>query len=270
MPNSGSLVTNKQRSGLNSGLDVLELLARFRDGATLTAIARESGMSKSGVHGLLATLSRRGFVARADDGCYALGIRAWELGASTPQFEFTKLVTPHVDRLVREVQEGAIVGVLHGVEVVYVHLVEGPQRVRVHASPGDRIPVHCTSTGLAMLAARSDAEVTAMLPPKLPSITSETITSRAELLKELHRIRMRGYAIGRGGWQIDVGGAAVALPWPHPPACAALCVAAPRYRVTKAWLARVGEALIAAAARMARDLGARGSDASGAALRAAG
>jgi DNA-binding IclR family transcriptional regulator len=61
-----------------------------------------------------------------------------------------------MDRLASASNDGVILGVLSGFEVAYVHLVGSPQAVRVHAEVGQRIPAHCTSTGLALLAQDPD------------------------------------------------------------------------------------------------------------------
>ena len=247
MLNQGSAEANRTRSGLNSGLDVLELLAGQGAPATLTEIARLLGMSKSGVHGVLATLHRRGFVQRGAEGDYRLGLRAWEVGSAAAPMELVRSAAPHMERLSRDLSEGVILGLLDGFDVVYIHLVDSPQPVRVHTSVGDRIRAHCTSTGLALLAALPEERLRAILPARLAKVTEDTITDREELLRELQRTRLRGYAVNRGGWQTEVGGAAVAIPGTD----AALCVAAPRYRVTKPWLARICPPLIAAAERIA-------------------
>jgi DNA-binding IclR family transcriptional regulator len=247
MMNQGSTEANKPRSGLNTGLDVLELLARDGGPSSLTAIARELGMSKSGVHSALATLHRRGFVERGGEGEYRLGLRAWELGSGAPPAEIVRRAAPHMEWLAREVQEGVILGMLEGFDVAYIHLVDSPQPVRVHTGVGDRIRAHCTSTGLALLAALPEAELKARLPARLARITPETITNREELLRELQRVRLRGYAVNRGGWQEEVGGTAAVLPGGD--ARAALCVAAPRYRVTRAWLAKICPPMLEACRR---------------------
>lgn len=247
MMNPSSTEPNKQRSGLNTGLDVLELLARQGGPSSLTAIARELGMSKSGVHSALATLSRRGFVARGGEGQYRLGLRAWELGSGAVAADVVRRAAPHMEWLAREAQEGVILGMLDGFDVVYAHLVESRQAVRVHTVVGDRIRAHCTSTGLALLAALPEAELKARLPARLARFTADTITDREALLRELQRVRVRGYAVNRGGWQEEVGGVAAVVPGAELPA--ALCVAAPRYRVTRAWLAKICPPLLEACRR---------------------
>ena len=51
---------NRLRSGLDSGIDVLEALAAAKSDMTLTNIATALQMSKSGTHNVLSTLVRRG------------------------------------------------------------------------------------------------------------------------------------------------------------------------------------------------------------------
>jgi IclR family KDG regulon transcriptional repressor len=241
------------QSGLNRGLDVLELLAERRDGLPLGEIARRIGMSKSGAHGILAALVRRGFAERQPGGIYRLGIRAWHVGNGVPHAHLARIATPFMEQLVRDLGEGAILGVLAGFNVIYLTLVEGSQAVRVHARVNDRIPANGTSTGMALLAFQPPGYVDAMMPETLEPFTAATITDPAALRRELKRVRARGYAVNLGGWRIDVGGIAVPLLKPDGTAFAGLCVAAPRYRMNKAWFARVVPAVQRAAQAIMRE-----------------
>ena len=252
MANKGSSLSNKPRSSLNSGLDVLELLSKRRSPTNLTDIAAALGMSKSGVHSLLTTLSDRGFIERDANGAYDLGLKAWEVGCSVPQLDIGRFAAPHMNDLVRTVSEGAILGILQGRDVVYAHLVESPQPVRVHAELGDRIPAHWTSTGLALLSALPDDEVRALLPAKLEPRTDQTIIDIDQLLRELQRVRTRGYAINRGGWRLDVGGVAAAVLAHDSRPAAAVCVAAPLYRMTRTWLATICPAMMICVDRVSK------------------
>ena len=159
-----------------------------------------------------------------------------------------------MNELVRSVSEGAILGVLDGFDVVYTKLVEGPQAVRVHAQLGDRIPAHCTSTGLALLAGLSDDDVKAIMPARLEKVTPETIGNSALLLGEIQKVRERGVAVNRGGWREDVAGIALGVHDRRGAVVAALCVAAPRHRVNRAWVERVSVALSTAVAQIEQEL----------------
>jgi IclR family KDG regulon transcriptional repressor len=262
MANECSSKANKPRSGLNSGLDVFEILTTRRV-ASLTEIARELSMSKSGVHSLLAILVERGYAERTSEGTYRLGFRAWGLGGSSGPAEVARIAAPFMSQLAQEIEEGAILGTLVGFDVVYLHVVESRQAVRVNAEIGARIPANCTSTGVALLSALTDDRIRALLPEKLSGLTPHTLVDPEKLLVEVEATRKRGYAVNRGGWRVDVGGIAVAVRDRQNHAVAGLCVSAPLYRMDKGWLARVVPATIAAGQRISSSLAPLGGSISG-------
>lgn len=258
MTNISSSNTNDEaRSGLSRGLDVLEQLAGERDGLGLGELARRLAMSKSGTHGVLSILTKRGFVEHLPGGIYRLGLKAWHVGNGMPEADLTRVAQPILERLVQDIGEGAILGVLTGFDVVYLIRVEGAQTVRVHAQVSDRIPANCTSTGLALLAFQAASYLDTHLPGALSPMTETTITDPEALRRELKRTRARGYAINRGGWRRDVGGIAAPVLIGDGTAIAGLCVAAPSYRMNKAWLGRIAPATLEAAGAIARAFGAR-------------
>lgn len=231
-------------SSVSRGLRIVEILAKEQRPLGLAEIAHRLGTSKSGVHGLLATLVRSGFAERGASGIYRLGMKAWEIGRAVPAATLVRVAGPLMDELVADVKEGAILGVLDGFEVIYMHLVESAQAVRVHAAVGDRIPAHCTSTGLALLATQDETHLERILPPKLPAFTPQSIVERRQLYAELRRTRARGYAINRGGWRLDVGGLAAPINDSHGAIVAGLCIAVPLYRMTRQWVERSAPRLI--------------------------
>ena len=259
MPNNNSPKSNKARSSLNSGVDILECLVVHREPMTLTAIATSLGISKSNVHQLLATLSRRRLVERLPDQSYRIGIKAWEIGSRAKQVDIAVIGAPHLAALVQEVHEGADIGMLDGAQTVCVALIECPQPVRVHARVGDRNYAHSTSTGLALLAELSEEEVIARLPEKLAKVAPDTFGDRAALMKELTRIRTRGYALCRGGWRSDVTGVSIPIRGADGRAVAGACIPAPSYRVTNEWLEMIVPALRKTVAAIERDLAGGGS-----------
>ena len=160
-----------------------------------------------------------------------------------------------IDRPDIDITDAASVdAVLSGFDVAYVHLVGSPQTVRVHAEVGQRIPAHCTSTGLALLASQGADYLDHVLPTQLPAVAPETITSPEQLRREIARVRARGYSVNLGGWSEEVGGIAVAIA-AHPLyGPAGLCIAVPRYRMTARWIKKSVAALTAAADEIAEAL----------------
>jgi DNA-binding IclR family transcriptional regulator len=242
-------------SSLGRALDVIELMARERRAMPLGQIARLAEMSKSGVHDVLATLTERGYVDRAPGGIYRLGVKAWEVGAAASVTALVETAGPIIERLAAQTAEGVMLSVLCGFECVNVSVVESAQVVRVSARVGARYPAHCTSAGLVLLAFQPEGYIDQFMPAKLAECASGTITDPAELRRELERVQARGYAVALGGWRSDVGGVAAPILGPAGVALAGICIAAPRYRTTKAWLRRMIPAVTEAAGIMAATLG---------------
>ena len=241
-------------STLVRGIEALEILAKAGEPLGLAEIARRLKTSKSGTHGLLAALVRCGYANRGAGGIYSIGLKAWEIGRLVPTDRLVQVAAPVMDRLAAAVNDGVILGVLSGFDVAYVHLVGSPQTVRVHAEVGQRIPAHCTSTGLALLASQGADYLDHVLPTQLPAVAPETITSPEQLRREIARVRARGYSVNLGGWSEEVGGIAVAIA-AHPLyGPAGLCIAVPRYRMTARWIKKSVAALTAAADEIAEAL----------------
>lgn len=256
MSNSESnSATSRARSGINSGLDVLECLATQERPLTLTDIATALGRAKSSVHPLLLALVNRGYVQRGADQRYSVGVKAWEVGCKATFVEIGRVAEPYMAELVRTVSEGAALGLLDGTHTVCIQIAESQQVVRVHRRVGERNPAHCLSNGLVLLATLSDDEVVALLPRKLERVTSRTIDNRDQLLVELRRIRQRGHAVCRGSWRLDVAGVAAAIRGPDDRAVAGISIALPLERLTPALLQRIAKALVATAADIERQLG---------------
>lgn len=248
--------TGRPRSGLNSGLDVLESIAAEKRSLTLTEIATHLGMSKSSVHDLLGTLSDRGYVRRLDDGSYSVGIKAWEVGCLSAPIGMARTAAPHMTQLVRAVAHGVSLAVLEGAETVCIQLIEAARGVRVHNNIGDRSPAHAVSAGQAIMSAMDDEEVTRLMPARLLRVTTETLATRDDLLAELARVRRRGFSISRGAWRVDVAGISAAVRGPDGRVTAGLTIAAPRDQVTDEWIKGAAPLLKMAAQRIEADFGA--------------
>ncbi len=253
--------TNAERplSGVAHALAALELLAAAASDVPLASIADSLRMSKPGAHRLLATLVAHGYAEHRVGGLYRLGLRAWELGRAVPELSIVAIAAPVMQDLTRETDESTILGVLSACETVYLHRVDAGQAVRVHTDVGSRLPAHCTSTGIALLAALPDPDLAAILPATLEAISADSITSHEALHQELARTRARGYAMNFGGWRIDVAGVAASFVDRAGHAAGALCIAVPRYRVTQVKLHTLGRKVRAAAGAITAALAGEGA-----------
>src|SRR5688500_12081059 len=87
-------------------------------------------------------------------------------------------------------------GVLDGMEVVYIAVLESSHSLRQTARIGDREPAYCTAMGRAMLAQLPPAEARGLLEAaRLLPLTSHTVNDLGKVLDVLAEARRAGSAI---------------------------------------------------------------------------
>ena len=89
--------------------------------------------------------------------------------------------------------------------------VDTLHEVRVRDWTGTRAPMHAVSSGLALLAALTPAELTELLPSQLEALTSHTMTDPAALRSRLRDIRRDGYAWVRDEFGDGIASVAAAV-----------------------------------------------------------
>jgi DNA-binding IclR family transcriptional regulator len=216
----------------------------------LSEATKYLGVASSTAHRLLAMLTYRGFV-RQDPAskAYLPGPALTSVAfAIFGRIDVQRTATPIMRGLSERLRESVHVGTLDGANVRFVAAVEGPAAVRVASRLGLIMPAHCTSTGKALLAQLSEAELRQLLPDEeLRRITSHSIGTRTELEAELSRVRERGYAVNREESEEGVASVAVPIPTRAPGLRLALNAAAPQNRLDESQYPAVAAALVKAA-----------------------
>jgi len=186
---------------------VLDALADGDEMGT-NEIARRTGINASTVSRLLATLAAARYVEHvAETGRYRLSLRLVDLGnAVLGRLDLRALARPHLQALVRETGETATLSAPGEHDAVTIDFEHGSSVVQSVAQLGRPSVGHATAAGKVMLAFG-----TIELPAgPFASYTSRTITTRERLLRELERVRRRGFAEARE--EREEGLAAVAAP----------------------------------------------------------
>lgn len=211
-------------------LDVLEAMATSP--RSLPELSRELGIPKSSLHGLLRTLTDRGWVHSTDGGTeFRLGLRAVQVGAAyLDADDVVARLSPYLDRLAELTGETVQQARLDGENVVYLAKRDSRHPVRLISTVGSRLPAHATALGKALLAGHDDEAVHALLSPPLRALTPQTITGWQSLRAELRRIRERGYATDDNEAAEGLRCFAVAVPGTRPPSDA-ISLAVPTYRL---------------------------------------
>jgi DNA-binding IclR family transcriptional regulator len=175
-------------------LDVLDTLDRAGP-VSLAGLARETGIAKSTLHRVCATMAERGWIAReAIGGRIQLGPRVAWLARSAPASALTAGFHGVAQRLIARHNETTCLTVLEGPDSVFVAKEETSHAVRLVTAVGSRLPAFASASGRVMLADLPDAEVDRLHAGReLVTPTGRRIAGMAELRQMLERTRRRGY-----------------------------------------------------------------------------
>lgn len=246
-------------------LEILELLTRRERPTSFTEFAERLGYPRSSLHGLLRTLTERGWAEYDEAGrCYALGIRTLEAGnAYTRSVGLVDRAAPLLEQIRDTLDETVQLSVLDGLQNVYVAKMDGRQALTLASEVGRRLPAHATGVGKVLLAGLSRAELDGRLTGvQLAKITPNTITAPDELHAQLERIRQRGFGMDNEEYTIGVRCVAVPIRDHDRRTVAALSVSVPTARFAPELCKRAHALLADAATRISASLGYRGGRAS--------
>lgn len=237
-------------------LDILLCFSRQTPELSMTQIAEQVGIHKSTVHRLLATLENKRFVQRdPDTGIYRLGIRLLQMAYLTlEQNDLRRIAAPFLRYLGNQYQETIHLAVLDDIDVVFVHIIEGTQRVKLAASLGQRLPAFATASGKAMFAYMQRATVQRILDRGMPQYTPNTPHSPEEFFDDLHLIRERGFAISEEEYEYEIHAVAAPVFDIEDQPIASIAIAGPAYRLTRERMNEIGPDVTATARDITREI----------------
>jgi DNA-binding IclR family transcriptional regulator len=174
--------------------DLLEELKQQR-GATVTELTDTFDLSKSSIHNYLTTLEQDGYVVK-EDNIYRVGLRFLDLGGHARHGErIYSIAKDEVAELANETGELANLLVEEHGKGVYLHRAHGEDAVKTDSYIGQRVYLHNTALGNAILAHFPQSRVDEIIDRHgLPATTENTITERNNLYTRLEHIREEGVA----------------------------------------------------------------------------
>jgi IclR family KDG regulon transcriptional repressor len=226
-------------------LDILLCFTRDEHTRSLTQIAESVHMSKTTVHRLLTTLENKRFITRDKvTGLYRLGFRFIELASLVLQdVELHRWANPYLERLSTEFGETVDLSILDGAQVIYLEVIESPQRVKIAAAVGQRLPAYFTASGKALLAYLPEEQVRKIIAENVAGASSHTPVSVAEMLADLRATAERGYAVSEQEYEEEINAVAVPIFDAEKHPVASIAIVGPSYRLTSERLPMLGDAL---------------------------
>jgi DNA-binding IclR family transcriptional regulator len=211
------------------------------DGKTLTKLARETGLNVSTAYRMLQTLVHTGILRReAVSERFMIGPMLLALAGATFSAGGYGVVQGVLRSIADETGESVSVSIRDG-ECAAILLAEASsQPFRFVHRAGERVPIHVSAMGKALLAF-ADAPLVqsaSELGPLVPH-TPHSITQPARLLEDLERTRRRGYAVSSEEQQIGVRSVAVPIYAGNKLVRAAIGLQAPVSRLSDQRIAKI-------------------------------
>jgi DNA-binding IclR family transcriptional regulator len=191
-----SVNADQRLNVLGKALAVLQAVADHPQGVGLPDLAARLGLPRQTVHRVLGQLRDSGLLLRDPVrerftvGPRLIQLSLAALGSNNPWAPVRQVLQELVD----EVGETCNIGVLEGLDYVYIDRIECQWPLRIHLEVGHRAPAHCIAGGKVLLAALEPQLRGRLLRSrKLVARTSRSITRIADLEAELDKVRERGF-----------------------------------------------------------------------------
>ncbi|MCU4975055.1 IclR family transcriptional regulator [Halobacteria archaeon AArc-m2/3/4] len=156
--------------------------------AGVSELAEELEMAKGTIHKHLTTLRELGFVVKDEQG-YRLSVSFLELGvavrARMPIYDISHEPLQKLAEATGKV--ASLVIKEHGYGV-YISRVTEESTSDIEIQEGERIPLHATASGKAILAYTPEEYRDQILEQNLQRFTKDTVTNRDDLYDELQRV----------------------------------------------------------------------------------
>lgn len=178
---------------------IIEVLANYPKGASLTDICAETQLPKGTVSRMLSSLIFLGYAFQdMDNRKYCLTMRLFEIGSKVVGgTNILSIARPYLENLSSVSKEAVHLVSRVNDEVVYLYKEEASTTIaRMTSCVGLRNPMYCTGVGKSILAFLPDEEIRAFWDRCTPvQFTPKTIMSFEQFNREVNDIRKNGYAI---------------------------------------------------------------------------
>jgi DNA-binding IclR family transcriptional regulator len=189
---------DQRLSVLGKALAVLDAVTEHPQGIGLPDLSAKLQLPRQTVHRVLGQLEDSGLLVRdAVRERFSVGPRLTRLAlAALASSNRSAPVKAVMQELVDDVGETCNIGVLDGLDYVYVERIECQWPLRIHLEVGNRTPAHCLSGGKVLLAHLEPKLARKLLRSrKLVARTARSVVRPQDLEAELARVRERGYAL---------------------------------------------------------------------------
>lgn len=240
-------------------LSLLDYFSEAEPEIGLSELARRSKIDKATVHRMLGVMCDAGLLEkRGDARQYRLGAGVLRLArVRETVFPVSSLFQQSLADLSSRLGETAHASLVSGRALATIGISESNRGSRVSLVAGELLLMHCTASGLAVLAFSRPELVDRVLSEPLVARTSRTITNPSIIRARLEEVRLTGFAEADQTAEDDVYGIAVPVFDSDGEATGAIAMATPAHRMTNDLRQEIIAALFGEAEKLTVNSGGR-------------
>lgn len=241
-------------SVIGNTVAILRCFSPDRQLLGVTEIASHVGLHKSTVSRTLAALEEEGIVEQDASRRYRLGLGILAIaGPLLADLDVRRAGLPALQTLTEQTGETTALMVWNGTESITVEQVPSSHQVKHTSALGSRYRTALSASVQAFLQAEDPSRVRELLTcDQLVGVADEDVPA---YLERLQQARRRGYAVNYAETSDEEVGVAAPVQDHRGQTVAAVLLAAPKFRVTKRALDRLGSQCVTAAEQVTRRLG---------------
>lgn len=202
-----------QAPSVGRALKILEMVAESQRGLGISELSRRLEISKGTVFGICRQLEAGGALSRDP------GSKRYGLGPLLPtlarrgfaQASLRDAAGPEMTRLCSQLGESVFLGVMGRGETIVLEARQPPDKIRISAGPGTRLPILAGAVGKVFLASLPPVRAQEILARGMPSFTDKSIIDAPLYLAQLEQVRRDGLAVEQGEFISGMWGVASAL-----------------------------------------------------------
>lgn len=198
-------------NSVKKAFEIIKFISNNQGKLSLSELGRQLNMNKTTMFRYLETLEVLNILERRDSNWY-LGIELFSLGHKVDaNSRIVEKIHSLLLRISKRLNETVNLVGMYANSALYLDKVESSRALQMRSQVGDHLPLHCTSLGKAMLSCLPLDEVDSILNIiELKPYTSHTVTSIAELKKQINFVKIHGYSLEKE--ELEPGLSCIAVP----------------------------------------------------------
>lgn len=226
---------------LVKALQLLECFSADQPHLGISELSSMLGYNKATVYNIASTFTATGYLKQDPvTSKYSLGLKLLQFSyLINKENDLSTTMVPYLQKIADITGETVYLGIPYEADVLYL-ATRTPSASIPRTILGEKAPMYCTGLGKCLLAFMPE-EKRPSLPETFKPYTSNTITTRQQLLQELTQIKERGYSIDNMEHEFGVSCVAVPIFGNSREPIAAVSVSGPSLRFDLGSIERIYE-----------------------------